>query len=89
MSKHPDFISNMVSEPVTSPTFYKNCHLVQPSTHQPPTIDDNSLNLSFARESSVFHCDRLVCLIIWRGGWDASLVTLTILYESQKKWENI
>lgn len=57
--------------------------------HQSPTIDDNNLNLSFARKWLFLHCDKLVLLIIWCNGWDISLVTLTILYEGQKRWENI
>ena len=48
--------------------------------HQSPTTDNN-ISLLIDKESSTPKLSRLVCLIIWRGGWDTSLVTLQILCE--------
>ena len=56
---------------------------VQPNTPQSQPHNDNNSSLLMARESSVLKYNRLVCLIIWRGGRVTCLVTLTILYECQ------
>lgn len=45
------------------PTFKEKCHHAHPTTHQPP-IDDNCLNLSIAKTSSVLEFYTLFCLII-------------------------
>ena len=58
----------MVSDRLVSPTSDQKTHNVHSPTHQPPTIDDNNVSLLDDRESSSLKLNRLICLIIRRGG---------------------
>lgn len=58
----------MVLDRLISPTSNQITHNVHPPTHQPPTIDDNNVSLLDDRELSSLKLNRLIYLIIRRGG---------------------